>query len=123
MAPGIRYHHNPELDCRAWLELPGGRRAYVLGDAYGPPGRVAVRPVGVFDRLTRAIWIQSSLRPPLHADIGLWSLAGLARAMGRDPADVRAELLAGGPAAAYRPLSLDTLRRWFPAPGDAGPAE
>lgn len=122
MPPAIRYHHNPELDCRAWLEMPGGRRAYVLGDAYGPPGRVQVRPVGVFDRLTRAIWVQGGLRPPLRADIGLWSLVGLARAMRRDPAAVRAELLSGGPALPYRPLSLETLSHWFAEAADPGPS-
>jgi hypothetical protein len=123
MPPGrIRYYRNVELDCRAWLDMPGGRRAYLLGDAYGPPQPVDVPPVGVFDRLTRGIWVQSSLRPPLRGDIGLWSLVGLARALGCAPDQVRAQLLAADASSPYRPLSEGTLRSWFSQAGGGDPA-
>jgi len=101
----------PHLETRSELPMPGGARVRIVGDVYAAPG--GPPPCGVFCRATRAVWLRQDLRPPLGREIALWSLCGLARAMGRDAAEVRAELLAPAPGAAYRALSLAELAAWF----------
>jgi len=111
---GLRLYH-PQLDCRGWLDMPGGRRVWILGDVYSTYSGPALAPVGVFDRLSRGVWLRAGLEPPLRRDIALWSLVGLARAMGCDPQELRAELSAGGGRlAGARALSLAALQEWGP---------
>lgn len=110
-------YRNPELDPRPWLDLAGGLRALIVGDPYASGGRGVPAPVGVYDRLTRGLWVRAGLQPPLRRDIALWSLTGLAHALRRDPALVRAALLSepAGGARGYRRLSLPELRSWCEA--------
>ena len=107
--------HAGRIDARPWLEMPHGRRVVILGDVYSAPGE-APAPLGVYDRATRSIWLRAQAAPPLRQDIALWSLTGLARALGRDPAELRAALLSEAGPGGYRAVPLEQLQEWFVPP-------
>jgi hypothetical protein len=116
------------LDGRMFLRMPDGRRVWIRGDGFslvhGGQGERTLPVVGLYDRLTRTVFVDPRRPPPPQGDALLLSLAYLAWATAAEVRELRHLLTAAtGERSSLVAMAPAQFQQWFAGTLAAGAAE